>query len=124
MKGSDGEPHLDSVAFARSLRSSPMPAERALWIELQGSKTGYKFVRQMEIGSYFADFCCPSRKVAIELDGESHARRIEEDEARDTWFKEQKFAVLRFRNEEVIDNIEVVVERIRSVCEGRPQWRY
>jgi very-short-patch-repair endonuclease len=54
---------------------------------------GRKFRRQYIIGSYIVDFCCPSEKLVIELDGDSHGEyhRIQEDEVRDKYIESLGF---------------------------------
>src|SRR5690606_22395401 len=56
----------------RALRSSLTPAEARLWSCLQRSQLGCKFRRQHSIGPFILDFYCPSRRLAIELDGAAH----------------------------------------------------
>jgi very-short-patch-repair endonuclease len=65
-------------SFRSSLRKRSTSAEVALW-ELLRSKQldGRKFRRQYSIGSYIVDFCCPSEKLVIELDGDSEGNTIE-----------------------------------------------
>ncbi len=59
---------------ARSLRQSDNDAEAKLWTELRNRRlNGYKFVRQVPIGKYFADFACRSEMLVVELDGSQHA---------------------------------------------------
>ena len=75
---------------ARSLRKNDTEAERRLWEELRGSRlNGFKFVRQLPIGPYFADFACRSAKLIVEVDGVTHgdAYEITNDEKRTLFFK-------------------------------------
>jgi very-short-patch-repair endonuclease len=110
--------------FARHLRNHPTPAEKVLWQELRSTKTGYKFRRQLEIEGRFVDFCCTSRKVVIEIDGDSHDDKEDSDLARDRALAELGFKVLRSSNDEVLSEMRRVLEQISTICEGRPQWRY
>ena len=74
----------------------------------------FKFRRQMPIGPYVADFCCPALKLIIELDGGVHVLRTESDAARDAWLTAKAgFTVLRFENEAVLRNPAVVFEAVR-----------
>ncbi len=69
-----------------SLRNRSTSAEAALWEMLKSKKLdGRKFRRQYSIGSYIVDFCCPSEKLIIELDGDHHGEyiKIEKDKKRD-----------------------------------------
>ena len=81
---------------------------------------GLKFRRQQPIGSYIVDFVCFEKGLVIEVDGGQHAIEIEKDSERDKWFKEQKFEVLRFWNNEVLTHIEEELEVIRERCLSHP----
>ncbi|MDI6623940.1 MAG: endonuclease domain-containing protein [Brevundimonas sp.] len=101
---------------ARRSRREPTMAEDAVWRLLRGRRLGeLKFRRQMPIGPYVADFCCPALKLIIELDGGVHVLRIDSDAARDAWLiAKAGFTVLRFDNEAVLNNPAVVLEAIRT----------
>ncbi|TRD11133.1 endonuclease domain-containing protein [Erythrobacter insulae] len=99
---------------ARSLRNQATPAERALWRHLSRSQLGAKFSRQMPIGPYYADFICRSIKLVIELDGHSHDVQHAMDSARDRWMRDRGYAVLRFTNADVQENIEGVLQAIEA----------
>ncbi len=72
---------------------------------------GLKFRRQQPIGSYIVDFVCFSKMLVIEVDGGQHAEN-EKDKQRDAWLRGEGFKVLRFWNNEVLQNIEGVLETI------------
>jgi very-short-patch-repair endonuclease len=89
----------DLKSFRASLRNRSTSAEAALWEMLKSKKLdGRKFRRQYSIGSYIVDFCCPSEKLIIELDGDPHGEyyKIEQDENRDKHMMTLGFTVLRF----------------------------
>jgi len=115
---------LDQTAFARQLRTGQTVSEKVLWDKLRASKLGFKFSRQTPIGRYIADFCCRQYKVVVELDGESHDRTLEHDEARDIYLREQGYVVLRIANDDVHFRLESVLADIRSCIESQPRWRY
>ncbi|HEY3783072.1 MAG TPA: DUF559 domain-containing protein [Fimbriimonadaceae bacterium] len=115
---------VDTVAFARQLRRNATPAETALWYKLRNKQTGFKFVRQHPVGRRFADFCCRSRKLVIEIDGASHDDRGENDEVRDRFFENSGYQVLRFTNAQVLNRLGFVVDEIKKECEKRPAFRY
>jgi very-short-patch-repair endonuclease len=107
---------------ARSLRSSQTSAEAKLWAKLRNRKLkGYKFVRQMPIGIYFADFCCREAKLVIEVDGATHSTEVElaQDTRRTGLLKSEGFSVLRVQNAEVFENMDGVLETILARVEGR-----
>jgi|SRR5579885_602651 len=121
--GEDGK-FLQPVEFSRHLRKRPTLSEQVLKRELTRAKIGYEFVSQHRIGSYFVDFCCRTHKVVVELDGDSHENKQEEDELRDATLAGRGCIVLRFRNEVVLQHLDKVVATIKHACDGRPRWRY
>ncbi|MDP4001287.1 MAG: DUF559 domain-containing protein [bacterium] len=96
---------------AKKLRNNLTDAEKHLWYVLRLNNLGVKFRRQAQIGKYIVDFVCFERKLVIEIDGSQHADSIS-DKVRDSWLKSQGFKVLRFWNNEVLENREGVVEVI------------
>ena len=98
---------------ARRLRRDQTNAEQALWARLRDRQLcGAKFRRQHPIGPFVADFCCPRRKLVVELDGGQHAEEAASDEKRSRFLEAQGYRVLRFWNHDVLQNTEAVVERI------------
>lgn len=110
--------------IATKLRNNPTKAEELLWQYLRNRRLmGKKFLRQHPIIHqtalnehffYIPDFYCSELKLAIELDGGIHLKRIEHDKHRDEVLNSLGVEVLRIRNEE-LENIEVVLKRI-SIC--------
>ena len=75
---------------------------------------GRKFRRQHSIGSYIVDFYCPSEELAVELDGAPHDDpvRAEYDDERTSFLNEQDVNVVRFENQQVFDQPDVVLAAI------------
>src|SRR5580704_14199653 len=97
---------------ARRLRKESTFAERRLWRRLRSrSLAGFKFVRQEPIGPYIVDFVCREKRLVIEVDGGQHADN-KRDAARDLWLSDHRYRVLRFWNNEVLENLEGVWETI------------
>src|SRR5688572_16368838 len=94
---------------ARKLRSGMTDSERKLWSGLRAGQLGVKFRRQHPLGNYVADFACLEPKLIIELDGSQHADQKEYDAARDRFFREQGFALLRFKTDDPLRNQEGVL---------------
>ena len=93
-------------------------AEALLWSELKGRKLGgYKFVRQMPVGPYFADFLCREARLVVEVDGSQHAES-KYDESRDEFMRSQGHSVLRFWNNDVVKEREGVCRTILAALEG------
>ena len=102
------------------MRQNPTDAERKLWQRLRKIAIGdVHFRRQATIGPYFADFACHAIRLVIELDGGQHAD-CSADQIRTDYLNEQGYRVLRFWNNEVLENIEGVVETIMSAVSVAP----
>jgi very-short-patch-repair endonuclease len=69
---------------------------------------GFKFRRQVPVGPFFADFVCFDARLVIEVDGGQHADSMS-DKRRDRWLSENDFLVLRFWNNDVLNNLEGVL---------------
>jgi very-short-patch-repair endonuclease len=105
------------ISNARNLRNHGTDVERFVWRHLRNSQIeGVKFRRQQPIENYIVDFVSFSPKVVIELDGSQHAENRRYDEQRDACLRRNGFTVLRFRDNEVFENIEGVLEVIRQCC--------
>jgi very-short-patch-repair endonuclease len=105
---------------ARSLRSASPDAERKLWSVLRGRQfEGLKFRRQLPIDRYFADFACVELKLIIELDGGQHADQIAYDAERTQVLETRGWHVIRFWNNDVLENIDgvarAITEEIHSI---------
>lgn len=95
---------------AKELRKNLTPAEEKLWVHLRGHRMGdIHFRRQHAIGNYIVDFCAPSQKLVIELDGSQHLEQEEYDKERTAFLNSKGYKVLRFWNNEVMNNIERVL---------------
>jgi len=111
------KPRHSLQLFARELRSNSTDAERLLWRYLKNSQLeGVKFRRQQPIEAYIVDFVSFDTRIIIEPDGGQHAENKEYDEQRDACLHANGFRVLRFWNNDVIQNIEGVLEVIRLQC--------
>ncbi len=92
-------------------------AEEILWQELRNRKVeNCKFRRQHPIGKFIADFYCHEKKLVIEVDGDYHNKeeQKEYDEARTQVINEYGITVIRFTNDEVLNNIQSVLNKIRQ----------
>ncbi len=99
--------------LAKNLRNNATNAERHLWQKLRKSQLYQcKFRRQFSIGRYIADFACFNPKLIIEIDGGQHSENKEYDQKRDEWLQSQGFTVLRFWNNQVLNETDAVVEEI------------
>jgi len=104
----------------RSLRKNVPDVEQKLWSILRNRQMpSLKFLRQYGVGPYILDFYCPERRLAIEVDGRQHAdvygRR--HDAQRDSYLRELNIRVIRFWNNDVLQNIEGVWKMIKEETE-------
>jgi len=101
------------------MRGRPTLEEGLLWERLRKSQTGFKFRRQQGIGSYIVDFCCPSVKVIVELDGSQHGtlEGRDYDKLRDAYLTGLDFHVLRIKNSEFRADPQGVARCITVYCE-------
>ena len=99
---------------AREMRANPTEAEAVLWKALKGKKAGTKFRQQHLISDYIVDFVCLSRKLIIEVDGKIHDYQLEKDSERTKELEVAGFKVIRFKNEEVIGDLEQVLSKIEK----------
>ena len=99
----------------QELRRNQTDAEKTFWSHVRSKQFhGLKFFRQYSIGPYILDFYCPKLKLAIELDGGQHAldNNQEYDAARAEYLKIQGIEVIRFWNNDVLQNISGVLAKI------------
>ena len=106
--------------IARRLRRDATDVEKLLWRVLRERFPAWKFRRQHPIGRRVADFACPEVKLVIELDGGQHAKEETIDRLRAAELGEHGYRVVRFWNNEVVENLEAVLETILRELERPP----
>jgi very-short-patch-repair endonuclease len=116
--------NLDAKARdrSRSLRKHDTQAERVLWEALRARRLdGFKFVRQLAIGPYFADFACRQYKLIVEIDGATHGTEAElaHDEQRTEYLVAHGWRVHRAWNQEVFTNLTGVCDSILLILAER-----
>ncbi|MFB0495177.1 cyclase [Mucilaginibacter sp. OAE612] len=114
----------DRLVFqnAEALRYRMTVAEELLWEQLKGKRLGVKFRRQHPLGIYIADFYCHQHKLIIELDGSIHNLPdvIQNDIVRQNNLVSDGLKVLRFTNDQVLNNLEKVLENINTQIKSSP----
>ena len=101
--------------FAKQNRQNQTEAEEKLWQSVRNRNIdGYKFRRQHPIAGFIPDFVCLEKKLIIEIDGDYHneAEQKQYDEGRAEWLKEHNYKLLRFTNEQVMNDMPFVVKNI------------
>ncbi|MGV8900086.1 MAG: endonuclease domain-containing protein [Burkholderiaceae bacterium] len=110
-----------ALSNAKTLRTNQTDAEQRLWYHLQAHRfMDIKFKRQKPLGRYIVDFVCLELRLIIEVDGGQHAEQVEYDQCRDAWLRNQGYTVLRFWNNEVMQQLDSVLEQIRVATSLSP----
>jgi len=113
----NAKPHI--FEKAKALRDNMTFSEELLWKRLKGKKVlGLRFRAQHPIDIFIADFYCHPIKLVVEIDGGIHQqeKQIEYDMGREAELKKLSIDVIRFTNEEVIENIDNVIKVISEYC--------
>ena len=106
---------------SRELRNNPTDAERKLWRAISNCQlNGIRFNRQVPIGPFICDFVARKAKLVIEVDGGQHATATVADNRRTQFLRDRGYRVIRFWNNDVLQNIEGVVEAILQALANSP----
>ena len=98
---------------AGELRREPTPAEAKLWKYLRSlDLDGTHFRRQYAIDNHIVDFCAPRAKLIVEVDGSPHVDQQDRDTERTDFLNAKGYRVLRFWNNDILNNIEYVMAAI------------
>ncbi len=107
--------------FARELRKSSTDAELRLWMRLKNRNLGgFKFRRQHPVPPYVVDFVCLVRGLIEELDGGQHAEQTARDAARTAALELKGFRLIRFWNDEALNQTDAVLEEILRQLSNHP----
>ena len=105
------------AARGRELRHNMTDAERVLWQHLRANQLGgWHFRRQQVIAGYIVDFYCHAAGLAVELDGAVHGSQVDYDAERDQILTQHGLRVVRFKNREVFEDLERVLQVILLNC--------
>lgn len=110
----------DTVERSRQLRRDATDAERALWQGLRDAFPDAHFRRQVPLGPYFADFASHRHHLVIEVDGGQHGEAQANDDARTRYIAGEGYRVLRFWNNDVLDNLDGVLTTIDNALNSPP----
>ena len=107
----------DTFLKAKELRLCMTDAEKMLWQKIRNKKLGYKFRRQHPLNKFIADFYCHEIKLVIEVDGEIHEKpeRQDYDIGRTKELENLGIKVIRYKNEDIVKNIDVVITDILEI---------
>ncbi|MGI9519231.1 MAG: endonuclease domain-containing protein [Pirellulaceae bacterium] len=108
---------LGARARSRQLRKNLTGPEKNLWAAIRSRKlANLKFRRQFPIDRYIVDFYCHEHRLVVELDGDSHNDVSEYDQLRQSTIEDQGFRVIRFDNDEVLNDLDDVLAMILAAC--------
>src|SRR5262245_47846670 len=110
---------------ARTLRREMTEAETKLWRMLRSRQIeGYRFRRQVPLGRYIADFVCHEARLIVELDGGQHDPLSQQETDRSRFLQSEGYRVIRFWNDEVLENPEgvhaMIVENVGGHTPTQP----
>ncbi|KKP40168.1 MAG: 3-phosphoshikimate 1-carboxyvinyltransferase, 3-phosphoshikimate 1-carboxyvinyltransferase [Candidatus Peregrinibacteria bacterium GW2011_GWF2_33_10] len=107
--------------FAKQNRNNPTRPESKIWYEIlcEDKLNGYRFLRQKPINNFILDFYCSKLLLGIEIDGESHSEQIEYDHIRTELLNNYNIKIIRYSNNEVMENIEGVYEDLNEQIKNR-----
>ncbi len=107
--------------FARKLRRNMTPAEKLLWQRLRANRLGgWHFRRQQIIDGFIVDFYCHQADLVIEVDGPIHLHQRAADQRREEVLKTKGLRVIRFKNEEIESDLDLVCKRITALLGSAP----
>jgi very-short-patch-repair endonuclease len=101
-----------TVPRAQQLRREASPSERRLLRALREAFPALKWRHQAPVGPFYADILCFSEAMVIEVDGDTHAGTVEQDASRTRFIEREGYRMLRFWNNEVMENTEGVIAQI------------
>ncbi|MDD4026815.1 MAG: endonuclease domain-containing protein [Candidatus Shapirobacteria bacterium] len=106
--------------LARQNRNNPTKSESLIWNSvLKNRKIDYLFLRQKPLGKFILDFYCSKLLLCIEIDGDSHDNKKYLDKQRDLYLEQRKIKTVRFKNGEVLNNIEKVKIDLKKIIKER-----
>jgi very-short-patch-repair endonuclease len=109
---------------AYGLRKEMTVAEKKLWSHLNKNQLGVRFKAQHPIDIFIVDFYCHKFKLVIEVDGKIHLSQKEYDDGRTAELEKWDLRVIRFKNNEVLNDIERVVEEIKVILQSHQNPLY
>lgn len=114
----------ESTMRARDLRARQTEAESLLWYVLRGRRMcGLKFRRQHSIEPFIVDFACVEKKLAVEIDRGYHDYVYHDDLSRQQKIEDEGWSVIRYTNEDVLDDVEAVAIAIAKQLGMEPEFR-
>ena len=106
------------ISYAKANRKVMSEPAMRMWLQLRAERfMGIKFRREKVIGTYIADFAANDPKLVIEIDGDTHDQDDKYDAARTRKLEDLGYRVVRYSNQDVMQNLEGVLMNLASVIE-------
>src|SRR5512145_698798 len=99
----------EKLQRAKELRREMTPAEELLWQEVRAKKLGVRFRRQQIIEGFIVDFYCHQANLVVEVDGDIHDLQQSEAARREKALREMGLKIVRFKNDQVVNNLSTVL---------------
>jgi adenine-specific DNA-methyltransferase len=107
---------------ARRLRREATDAEQRIWLSVRDRRLGgFKFRRQATVGPFVVDFLCAERGLIVEIDGGQHDQAV--DASRTAFMEARGYRVVRYWNNDVMQNLEGVLETLLAIVSASPAAR-
>jgi len=108
------------IKFQRDLRKNQTKTEYLLWKKIRNDSLGVRFRRQYNIGKYIVDFYCPQYKIAIEVDGLTHAEEsvFKKDVEKQKYLESLGIKIFRFNSIDVVENLDGIFFDLLNYAEG------
>jgi very-short-patch-repair endonuclease len=103
----------DIFRKAEVLRLNMTETEKILWERIRKKQLGVRFKAQHPIERFIADFYCHQSKLVVEIDGKIHQYQKEYDQGREAEMNKYDIKIIRFTNDEVINDIDQIIEKIK-----------
>jgi very-short-patch-repair endonuclease len=107
--------------LSRNNRKNPTESEKIFWKLLSYRKLNLKFLRQKPMGKFILDFYCSKLMLAIEMDGDSHDNKKYLDKQRDLYLEQRGIKTIRFKNEEILSDINLAKEKLQKIIKNRQE---
>jgi very-short-patch-repair endonuclease len=109
---------------AKQMRANPTPAEHRMWLALRADRfEGQQFTRQTIIAPYIVDFASKAARLIVEVDGDTHPAEDRYDARRTAYFESLGYHVIRFANNDVMENMEGVLGALSEALRHSPSPR-
>ena len=107
----------DKRALAKQLRQNQTPPEKVFWENVRNNRLlGFHFRRQQVIDGFIVDFYCHKIGLVVEVDGPIHLSQSAYDKEREKILRLRGLKLVRFTNEQVLDQLDEVLGQLRQIC--------